>query len=116
MLLATQFLKAGREVLPSWYLKVLGNTLGKRVERGYTWMGHEGKSGGGWERLDRVCGEGLRYLKEGVGRSWQWENSRTRTAEQSPSLGLGGWNREGTCVRGGVFVRPEAVRNARHEY
>lgn len=104
-------------MLPSWYLgKVLGNVLRKRVERGYTWTGHEGKSGGGWKRLDRVCGEGLRYLKEGVGRSWQSENSRTRTAEQSPPSGPGGWDGEGTCVRGGVFVRPEAVRNARHEY
>lgn len=33
-------------------------------------MDGEGKSGDGWERLDRVRGDGMRYLKEGVVREW----------------------------------------------
>lgn len=83
-------------------------------------MDGEGKSGDGWERLDRVRGDGMRYLKEGVVREWGpgagAGSENRRTGEECPP-GLSGWRGGGTlCRRRGVFVRHTAVRNARHEY
>lgn len=34
------------------------------------WMGYATRNGGGWERLERLCGDEMRYLKEGVVREW----------------------------------------------
>lgn len=66
------------------------------------------------------AGQGLwevvRGTHGGCGKELAVGEQQTRTAEQSPPSGPGGWDGEGILVRGGVFVRPEAVRNARHEY